>query len=81
MPHSSGQPTVAPSSRLDDIVLGLGVSPEHLNVVEAHPRNHVSNVEVIRDAMRYEGLSVIIAHRECIMEARRRKQSDKAVSS
>lgn len=48
------------------LVRGLGVAPEHLKVLEAHPKKHEENLKIIRAEVAHEGLSVIIAHRECI---------------
>ncbi len=70
---TGGQPSIRPSSELEGLVRGLGVKAEHLHVLEAHPRRAAENAEVVRRAMAYEGLSVIIAVRECIETAKRSK--------
>ena len=70
---TGGQPTVVSSSRLEKLVLGLGVEPAHFRVLDAHPKHTELNAQVIRDEMNYRGLSVIIAVRECIETARRDK--------
>ncbi len=71
---TGGQETIAPSSRLRDIVLGLGVKPERLHVVEALPRQVAANAELLRREMEHRGLSVVIAVRECLETARRKKK-------
>ncbi|MFW6198850.1 MAG: thiamine pyrophosphate-dependent enzyme [Acidobacteriota bacterium] len=70
---TGGQPTVMPSERLRQLVLGVGVDPEHCHVMEAHPRRIDELSEIMRGAIAHRGLSVIIAHRECIEAARKRK--------
>lgn len=70
---TGGQPTILPSSRLEKLILALGVRPEHFHVLNAHPRHHTGNAEVIRSAIAHEGLSVIVMIRECIETARREK--------
>jgi indolepyruvate ferredoxin oxidoreductase alpha subunit len=71
---TGGQESIAPSSRLKDIVLGLGVKPEHLHVVEAMPRRVPQIAEVLRGAIAHRGLSVVIGVRECLETARRRRR-------
>lgn len=70
---TGGQPTMVSSSRLEKLVLGLGVDPAHFQVLDAHPKHSERNTKVIRSEMDYRGLSVIIAVRECIETARRKK--------
>ena len=70
---TGGQPTIVSSSRLEKLVLGLGVDPAHFYVLDAHPKQTARNAEIIRNEMDYRGLSVIIAVRECIETARRNK--------
>ncbi len=70
---TGGQPTILPSSRLQPLVLGLGVDPAHCHVLEAHRRHTTENGETLRRELAHPGLSVIITVRECIetMKARR----------
>jgi len=71
---TGGQQSQA-TGRLGSICEGLGVEPEH--VVELIPlkKNHSENVVAIRKELEYRGVSVIIAARECIQTATRRKKS------
>jgi indolepyruvate ferredoxin oxidoreductase alpha subunit len=64
--HHAGQ------GHLEQIVVGLGVSPEHLQVITPLPRQHAHNVAIIRSELAYDGPSVIIARRECIETAKRK---------
>ncbi len=59
-------------NRLDDIVKGVGVDPEHIHVIKPLRRLHEENVEVIRKEVEYNGVSVIIARRECVQTLARR---------
>ena len=63
------------SSRLEPVVRGLGVDPDHLHVVELHPKNEAEVSAVLRREIEHEGLSVIIGIRECIQSARKSKSS------
>jgi indolepyruvate ferredoxin oxidoreductase alpha subunit len=71
---TGGQPTLLPASRIEPLLRGLGVDPDHLHVVQAHPRQ----VDVIADLLRREidhhGLSVVIGVRECLETAKTKKQ-------
>jgi indolepyruvate ferredoxin oxidoreductase alpha subunit len=67
---TGGQPTLVPSSRLREIVLGLGVDPAHLHVLESHPKKNQANADVLREELAHDGLSVVILVRECIETAR-----------
>jgi indolepyruvate ferredoxin oxidoreductase alpha subunit len=71
---TGGQEPVVPSSRLHDIVLGLGVDREHLLVVDAHPRRVEQNAELLRREIAHPGLSVVIAARDCKEATRRRRR-------
>jgi indolepyruvate ferredoxin oxidoreductase alpha subunit len=64
------QPTLLPGSRLQPIVAGIGVAPEHLHVIEITKRKVLEMAELIRTEITYAGPSVIIAVKECV-EARK----------
>jgi indolepyruvate ferredoxin oxidoreductase, alpha subunit len=71
---TGGQPTILPPSRIEKLVLGLGVDPEHCHVITAHHRHTEQNRELIRREVEYPGLSVIIAVRECIETLKTKKK-------
>jgi indolepyruvate ferredoxin oxidoreductase alpha subunit len=77
---TGGQQTMLPSSRLRDIVLGVGVPAERLHVLSAHPRHTAANAALIGQELAHEGLSVIILVRECIETARAKKQATAATA-
>ncbi|PID91215.1 MAG: indolepyruvate ferredoxin oxidoreductase [Bacteroidetes bacterium] len=68
--------------RLVQICKGLGVDDEHISVLTPLRKHHAENTEVIRRELAYEGVSVIIARRECIQvagkKARARNKKAKA---
>lgn len=71
---TGGQPTILPSERLAKIILGVGVDPEHLKTMRAHPRD-VDKIEaVLRAEMEYPGVSVVILFRECLETLKRSKK-------
>ncbi len=71
---TGGQPTILPPSRIERLVLGLGVDPAHCHVITAHHRHAEKNREVIRHELQHGGLSVIIAVRECIETLKTKKK-------
>jgi indolepyruvate ferredoxin oxidoreductase alpha subunit len=71
---TGGQPTILPSSRIESVVLGLGIAAEHCRVVDAHPKKVDAMAVVLREEIDYHGPSVVIAVRECIETARRSKK-------
>ena len=68
---TGGQPSSA-TNRLVSICAGLGVDKEHIRRIEPHPSHHDANVSVLEEELGHEGLSVVIAQRECIQTARRK---------
>ncbi|MDT8340368.1 MAG: thiamine pyrophosphate-dependent enzyme [Longimicrobiales bacterium] len=71
------QPTVLPDSRLVPIVLGVGVDPNHVHTIEAHPRNVEAMAALLREEMAYPGVSVIVGVRECVVSARKRRSGER----
>jgi indolepyruvate ferredoxin oxidoreductase alpha subunit len=64
--------------RLESICRGLGVSPEHIRRLNPLKKYHRGNVEILKEEIAYPGLSVVLAERECIQTATRRKREEKA---
>jgi len=53
--------------RLEDICEGLGVEKDHIRVVRPLKKHHEEFTQMLRDELAYEGVSVIIPRRECIV--------------
>jgi len=62
----TGAQDSAALGRLIAICKGLGVSKEHLLVINPLHKNHDINVDIIRKELFYKGISVIIAQRACV---------------
>jgi indolepyruvate ferredoxin oxidoreductase alpha subunit len=75
---TGGQAPLVPSSRLADIVRGLGVPPEHCHVLRAHPSQEAANETILRREMAHGGLSVLILVRECVETLKRKKRVARA---
>jgi indolepyruvate ferredoxin oxidoreductase, alpha subunit len=72
---TGGQQPLLPTSRLHEIVLGLGVDPEHCHLVDASPKQLKPNAALLRREIEHPGLSVMIAVRECVQTAKRKRRS------
>lgn len=71
---TGGQPTFATGKELERIVEGVGVNKEHIRVITPLPKNKEENIRVMKEEINHQGISVIIASRECIHEVRKRKK-------
>jgi indolepyruvate ferredoxin oxidoreductase alpha subunit len=63
---TGGQKSLA-MGKLEQIVLGCGVKEEHMHVIDPRKKFHEMNVEIMKKELAYNGVSVIIARRECII--------------
>ena len=68
----------AGTGRLEQICAGVGVEPEHIRVVVPLPKNMEEIKATLREEIDYNGVSVVIARRECIQTLKRHlKQAKK----
>jgi indolepyruvate ferredoxin oxidoreductase alpha subunit len=65
------------TGRLLDICIGVGVDENHIRMIEPLAKNFDLNVKILREEIAYEGVSVILANRECIQTQLRRKKVEK----
>lgn len=64
--------------RLHKICLGIGVHPDHLKTMVPLKKNHEKNVELLRNELKFKGVSVIISERPCVRLSRTQKEEIKA---
>jgi indolepyruvate ferredoxin oxidoreductase alpha subunit len=74
---TGAQPTILNDIHLGPMIAGIGVDPEHLHVIEVHPKLRDQVAELIRREVEHPGLSVIVTVRECIESVRRRKEHER----
>lgn len=82
---TGGQPSAA-FGKIEDICKGLGVEEDHIRILKPLRKNHEENVNIIKEEVEYEGVSVIIPRRECIQTLNKRmrdkfKAKEKAAES
>jgi len=68
---TGGQPSAA-FGRIEAIVKGIGVEPEHIRIIKPLKKNHEENTKIIKEELAYNGVSVIIPTRECIQTLNKR---------
>jgi indolepyruvate ferredoxin oxidoreductase, alpha subunit len=72
---TGGQKSQA-TGRLEQICEGIGVRREHIRVITPLRKNNTENVRILKEEFEYNGVSVVIASRECIQTAAKRKRSE-----
>ena len=70
---TGGQRSFATGDRLLKIVEGVGVPKDHIRMIVPLPKNHEKNVRILSEEIEHPGISVIVAVRECVDEARKRR--------
>jgi len=68
---TGGQDSAA-TGRIEDICKGIGVEPEHIHVLRPLKKYHEENVKIISGELAYQGVSVIIPRRECVVTVDKR---------
>lgn len=63
---TGGQDTILPSTRLENLLLGLGLPEGHLKIITPLNRLHKENVDTLKKEVDYKGVSVIISRRQCL---------------
>lgn len=77
---TGGQPSSA-LNRIEDICRGVGVEEDHIRVIKPLRKNHEENTRILLEELNYDGVSVVIPRRECIVTLNKRmrtKFKDKA---
>jgi indolepyruvate ferredoxin oxidoreductase alpha subunit len=72
------QDTMLPSTRIPQIILGLGADPAHVVELEAKRPNLAANVARLREEIVHSGLSVVIFKRECLEAIKKRRKLEAA---
>ena len=73
---TGGQPSPG-TGKLEEICKGMGIPDEHVITINPLKKEKENNIRVMAKEFAYQGVSVIIAQRECIQTAARRKRDQK----
>jgi indolepyruvate ferredoxin oxidoreductase alpha subunit len=71
------QETIVPSNKLESLVVGLGVEPEHVRVLSTFPNKIEENTKILLEEAEYRGVSVILLVRECVESLRIKNKAKK----
>ena len=77
---TGGQPSAA-LGKIESICKGLGVQEDHIRVLKPLPKRHEENMQVFKEEIEYEGVSVIIPRRECIQTLNKKMRNKPKTSS
>ncbi|MBN2485892.1 MAG: indolepyruvate ferredoxin oxidoreductase [Bacteroidales bacterium] len=65
------------TNKLLDICKGVGVDEKHIKTIVPLKKNMEENIAILKEEFEYEGVSVILACRECVQVAVRKKKADR----
>jgi indolepyruvate ferredoxin oxidoreductase, alpha subunit len=68
---TGGQDSPA-KGKIEEICKGLGVEESHIHVLRPLKRFHEDNVKIITEELAYQGVSIIIPRRECVVTVDKR---------
>ncbi|NTV02562.1 MAG: indolepyruvate ferredoxin oxidoreductase [Chlorobiaceae bacterium] len=71
---TGGQHSSATGSKLVEICIGLGVEASHIRTIVPLRKNLEENIAVLREEFAYDGVSVVIAQRDCVEKAAKEKR-------
>ncbi len=59
--------------KIEDICKGVGVDPAHIRVFHPIPSKHNEMVELLKEELAYDGVSVIIPRRQCVQTTKNKE--------
>jgi indolepyruvate ferredoxin oxidoreductase alpha subunit len=63
--------------RLERICEGLGVERDHIRVFKPTRKNYDQMVDIMKEELAHEGVSVVIPRRQCIQTAKNKKLTER----
>lgn len=72
----TGSQKSSATGKIESICAGLGVDTQHIRVITPLMKNFEENVKIIKEELAFEGVSVIIPRRECIVAANKRRKAE-----
>ncbi|MDR0972216.1 MAG: indolepyruvate ferredoxin oxidoreductase [Bacteroidales bacterium] len=73
----TGSQKSSATGRIESICEGIGVAKEHIRVITPLKKFHDENVKVFQEEISYQGVSVIIPRRECLVWANKKRKEAK----
>jgi len=62
--------------KLESICLGLGVEKEHIRTFVPFKKNFDEMVQIYKEEIAYEGVSVVIPKRECVQTLKKKHKME-----
>lgn len=73
----TGSQKSSATGRIESICQGVGVDPKHIRVISPLAKNLEENVKIMKEEISYNGVSVIIPRRDCIVWANKKRKMNK----
>lgn len=62
--------------KIEDICKGVGVDPDHIRVFRPTKKNMDEMIQIMKDELAYDGVSVIIPRRQCVQTMKNKKLAE-----
>ncbi|MCB2195295.1 MAG: indolepyruvate ferredoxin oxidoreductase [Bacteroidetes bacterium] len=62
--------------KIEDICKGVGVHPDHIKVFRPTKKNMDEMIQIMKDELAYDGVSVIIPRRQCVQTMKNKKLAE-----
>ncbi len=73
----TGQQNSQAFGKIEDICKGIGVDEDHIFVLNPTKRNKAKLIDLIKEEMKYEGVTVIIPRRQCVQTVKNKDLGQK----
>ena len=73
---TGGQDSSA-TGKIEDICMAIGVEEDHIKIMNPLPKFHDENMAVFKEEIAYDGVSVIIPRRECLVTVSKRLREER----
>jgi indolepyruvate ferredoxin oxidoreductase alpha subunit len=66
--------------KIEDICEGVGVHPDHIRVFKPLKKNMEEMVQIMKEELEYNGVSVIIPRRQCVQTMKNKKLAEQLIN-
>ncbi len=73
----TGSQKSSATGRIESICEGIGVAKEHIRVITPLKKFHEENVKVLKEEIAYQGVSVVIPRRECLVWLNKKRKEER----
>jgi len=65
------------TGKIEDICEAIGVNKDHIRIMNPLPKHHDENMNIFKEEINFDGVSVIIPRRECLHTASKRLREER----